>query len=100
MSVEQNKKLYTARLHAMQAGVGLKLERGSGMGSGECSPKHLRVGVNAALRDLGSLTALLVSKGLITEEEVWEALAKGMQEEKADYERRLSEETGVRITLL
>ena len=50
-------------------------------GSDGQSPKHLRVGVNVALSDHGSLVRLCIRKGLFTEEEYVEAIAEGMEAE-------------------
>jgi hypothetical protein len=76
---------YHAAVHAMQTGVMYEMEH-----TDQASPKHLRVGVNVALRGNGSIVALLVSKGIITQEEVMKALADGMEEEARAYEARLS----------
>jgi hypothetical protein len=51
--------------------------------------KHLRVGVNTALVDQGSLARLLIAKGVITEEEFAAALADGMEAEVRRYEALL-----------
>lgn len=72
---------YEAALHAMQSGVLIKMQHGST----ETSPKHLRVGVNAAMADQGSLARLLVAKGVITEREYYEAMAEGMEKERDSY---------------
>lgn len=61
--------------------------------------KHLRVGVNMALVDSGALMKLLVDKGVITQEEVWEALIAGLEAEVERYRSLLSERTGAIINL-
>src|SRR5207248_3069740 len=61
--------------HALQSGVRWEHERGSDDGS----PKHLRTGVNIALRDHSSLVNLLVRKGIITDLEYAEAIVEGMR---------------------
>lgn len=44
-----------------------------------------RMGINTALRDLESLSKLLVAKGLITGEEYQQAMADGMEQLVRDY---------------
>lgn len=84
MSKEDMERYYAAA-HAMQTAVALTMERDGA----ETSPKHLRVGVNVALRDLGSLVALLVEKGVITPDEYQKAIADGMEEEVETYRKGL-----------
>jgi hypothetical protein len=79
---------YHAALHAMQSGVAMEMEQ---PGNASASPKHLRVGVNAALCDGSGLAKLLMAKGLITLEEYAKAIADEMEAEKARYEQRLTE---------
>jgi hypothetical protein len=69
----------------MQTGVKIDHERGSQDGS----PKHLRVGVNAAMCDHGALVALLVAKGVISRVEYETAAADGMEREAERYRLRL-----------
>jgi hypothetical protein len=82
--------------HALQSGVRWEHERGSDDGS----PKHLRTGVNIALRDHSSLVNLLVKKGVITDLEYAHEIVSGMREEVEAYEKRISEATGKEIHLL
>ena len=86
---------YRAACHAVQSGV--MSELGYDPSSG--TPKHLRTGVNIAMTDLGSITRLLVSKGLLTIEEIDKALADGMEAEKQRYEKTLSDHFQSKITL-
>ena len=81
---------YHNACHAMQTGVAHEMN----LRPEPTFPKHLRVGVNIAMRDFGSLVKLLVDKGLITEEEFGKYLADGMEEEVRDYEARLKELLG------
>lgn len=83
---------YNRAAHAMQAGV--KLDSVS-------TNEHpqLRIGINVAMRDFGSLCGLLVAKGVITLAEYAKALADGMEEEVRMYEDKLSSD-GTRITLV
>jgi hypothetical protein len=87
---------YHRLAHAMQSGV--KWEQEHGVDDG--SPKHMRVGINNAMRDHGSLAALLIRKGIISDLEYAEAIVVGMREEVAMYERRISEKTGREVHLV
>lgn len=86
---------YLKATHAMQTGVVMELELGSFSGE----PKHLRVGVNAALCDSAMIVKLLIAKGVVTKEEIGKASADEMELEVVRYENRLSEKLGRRITL-
>ncbi|HZQ01398.1 MAG TPA: hypothetical protein VFB13_17770 [Reyranella sp.] len=72
---------YEAAAHAMQSGAAIMLDGGST----QATPKHLRVGVNTAMADQGSLARLLIAKGLITEREYYVAIAEGMERERDLY---------------
>lgn len=87
-----DRERYEAALHAMQSGVAATM-------GDECSPKHLRVGVNAAMADQGSLVRLLIAKGVFTEAEYLAALVVGMEAEKASYEKKLSAKFGTDVRL-
>lgn len=86
--------------HCMQAGVKMDLAR-RGVPDGS---EHIqaRVGINAAMRDFGSLSKLLIDKGLITEAEYFKAIADGMEEEVRMYEAMLTKAYGgeMKITLV
>jgi len=90
---------YLAHVHGMQAGVGMKMHKDGGPADGETSPKHLRVGVNAAMSDHAALFELLKDKGLLNEEEYLEYRVKWMKREKESYEQYLSEVYGSKVTL-
>lgn len=85
---------YHAALHAMQTGVAWKMERDPS----ETTPKHLRVGVNAAMRDHSSLVQLLIEKGVFTEEEYYKAIADGMELERDMYQAWLNSHLGSTTT--
>lgn len=89
---------YKRATHAMQSGVAQSLSMGVEAAK-DCEPKHLRVGINAAMADAGALVKLLVDKGVITRVEYLEALAEGMEREKVSYEVTLSERLGAKVTL-
>lgn len=86
---------YQAAAHAMQSGVAMEMNHNAG----PTQPKHLRVGVNTAHADIGSLARLLIAKGVISEDEYLSAIADGMEQEKEAYERMLSEHFGKPVTL-
>lgn len=83
---------YYAALHAMQTGVKMLREVDPGDGdTGECSPKHLRVGVNSSLQSVGALVELLIEKGVLTELEYFTKLANSAEADVRSYEQRLSQ---------
>lgn len=94
MSKEESCRRYVAAAHAMQSGVAADMAD-----TGIEQPKHLRVGINAAMADQAGLAALLMAKGIFTEEEYLDAIATSMEAEKARYEKLLSDRKGVTITL-
>lgn len=81
--------------HAMQSGVAQSLHIDPSSGS----PKHLRVGVNMALVEVGALAGLLIEKGLFTREEYDAALVKGLRQEVQQYEANLSRLMGASVKL-
>ena len=95
MSDEDHKGRHHAAAHAMQSGVAMEMH----IDPAPTNPKHLRVGINAAMSDLGAMATLLIEKGVFTHEEYTKALADAMEAEKAAYERRLSEHYGRSIKL-
>lgn len=86
---------YVAAAHAMQSGVATKM----GYYTKDVEPKSLRVGINSAMVEHAALAQLLMSKGIITEEEYLEAIAAGMEREAELYRAELSEHYGTNITL-
>lgn len=86
---------YEAAAHAMQSGVAMEMN----YRSQPTEPKHLRVGINAAMSDMGGLVTLLIEKGVITSEEYIRAVADSMEREKLRYELALSAMTGTKVTL-
>jgi hypothetical protein len=69
----------------MQTGVAYEMARGDN----STEPKHLRVGVNAAMADHSGLATLLIEKGVFTMEEYCEAVANSMEAEKERYQSRM-----------
>lgn len=85
MTIEEDKRRYSAAAHAMQSGVAYRMNNDPG----ETQPKHLRVGVNSAMVDTATIVKLLIAKGVITQEEFYKMLADTMEEEVARYQRDL-----------
>lgn len=88
-------KRYHEAAHAMQSGVAMTMNYEDTL----TTPKHLRVGVNAAMSDQGGLVTLLIAKGVFTKEEYLAAIADSMEKEKDTYEEQLSARLGKKITL-
>lgn len=88
-------KRYEAAAHAMQSGVAMEMNHKLQ----PTEPKHLRVGINAAMADHCGLVKLLIAKGVITDAEYLDAIAESMEAEKARYEKHLSDLLGTKITL-
>lgn len=76
---------YLAALHAMQSGVAFTMAW-----TDETEPKHLRVGVNAAMSDHAALIRLLIAKGVFTLDEYQKELADEMEREVQRYKDRLT----------
>jgi len=91
------KDRYEQLLHAMQSGVAMEMNLSGRQPATE--PKHLRVGVNAAMCDHAALVKVLIDKGILTDEEYLKAMVEKMEEEVSAYETRLTESTGAKITL-
>lgn len=102
MTLEEKYREYKRLAHAMQSGVAFTMqhedphEKGT---VGSTSHKHLRVGVNAAMSDHGALIALLIEKGIFTEEEYVDKLIEFMRREVKSYEQSLKLRFGKNITL-
>lgn len=76
--------------HAMQSGVALEMNHNPA----PTSPKHLRVGINAAMSDQCGLVRLLIAKGVFTEEEYTRSIADEMEREQQRYEERFGVKFG------
>lgn len=96
-NIEQLRNEYLAMAHAMQSGVAMWIEVGDGQ---EITRKHLRVGINSAMSDHGALVALLLEKGIITEEEYYIKLIEYMKRERDSYAKKISEKMGGQIVTL
>lgn len=98
MAIQDDVNRYQAALHAMQSGV--KQEMSMPHRASATEPKHLRVGVNAAMVDHAGLISLLIDKGLFTQAEYTRYIADAMETEKARYESELSAALGIKVTLV
>lgn len=76
---------YEEAAHGMQSAVAFEMNKRSE----PTEPKHLRVGVNAAMVDHSALVNLLIKKGIITEEEYLEELRLAMNHELDRYQKSL-----------
>lgn len=94
--IAEAKARYLNALHAMQSGVRMMIE---GNLSNSHSPKHLRVGVNSALMEMSAVAKLCMDKGVFTELEYYRTLAHFAEAEQADYEQKLTEKLGMKVTL-
>ena len=98
MGIEDEMLRHAKAAHAMQSGVAYEMndpERRSAT-----DPKHLRVGINAAMSDQGGLVTLLIEKGLFTREEYVKAIADAMEHEAAAYQARISQKLGKDVKLV
>lgn len=75
---EEQERRYQAAVHAYQSAIALHITR-LGENSAGADPKHLRVGICSAMSDHGALARLLVTKGIISEEEYLEAIVDGAE---------------------
>lgn len=90
-----DRERHYAAAHAMQTGVAYQHQ----YDASDATPKHLRVGINAALSDHTGLVRLLIAKGVFTEEEYTKSIADEMEREKARYEVELTGHFGRPIKL-
>lgn len=95
MNLQEKRERYVALCHAMQTGVAYKLEKDPS----DTTPKHLRVGINSALVQDSALALLLMKKGIITEDEYFDAVNEAMEREVKEYREELSRLYGANITL-
>jgi hypothetical protein len=86
VSIEEDKQRYLNALHALQSVVAFSQNYGK-----DTSPKHLRVGVASAMVSISAVAALLIHKGIFTEEEYAVVLAKMMEQEVEDLKAELPE---------
>jgi hypothetical protein len=95
------REVYDNLMHAMQTGVKFLMEIvPTTVTHGECSPKHLRVGVNSALIDSAAVATLCMRKGIFTEEEYTAALVEFATNDVKSYTKKLEQLTGKKVTLV
>lgn len=87
---------YGRLAHAVQSGIKAMSEVGM---TSDQTPKHLRVGVNMAMVNQAAVAHLLIKKGVFTEVEYMEALVMMLAREIKDYEGKLSDKMGSKVTL-
>lgn len=85
MTIEEKRARYEELLHAIQTGVAFKM----GKDGSDTTPKHLRVGLNAAMIEHAALAVLMIKKGIITEEEYVDQLIVELEREVASYQAEL-----------
>ena len=98
---DELQRRYEIAAHAVQAGVAMELhDAPPHISQSAASPKMLRTGVNLAMVEHGALVRVLIAKGVFTEEEYFEELVKGVEQEQRLYEERLSARLGGKIKLV
>lgn len=93
VSADDDRDRLAAAQHAVQTLIALEM----GIDPSFVQPKHMRVGVDTALVEIGALGELLVDKGVITLEEYIAAMAHGMEREVQLRRERLGIPNGVII---
>lgn len=78
---------YRKAMHGMQSGVATVMN----FDIHEGEPKHLRVGVNSAMVDSAALAALLIEKGVFSQDEFEAMLARTAEAERDRYVARIEE---------
>lgn len=93
---------YKAAVHAVQAGAGMEVELDHPRWHSELQRawKHLRVGIDSAKVEQGALVAMLIQRGLFTEDDYLEAIAVAMEQEQKRWEAMLSERLNTKVTLV
>jgi hypothetical protein len=85
---EEQRARYEAAMHRMQSAVAFDITKQLNMpGRYEVLNKlfkDLRVGLNSTLRNNGVLADMLIKKGVFTEEEYFEAMVAGAEQEASE----------------
>jgi len=95
MTVDAHTEKYSAHMHAVQSGIATLIS----LDPGYASKKDLRVGIDSAHVSDAAVAALLIRKGIFTEEEYMEELALQAENEQERYEKDLSKRYGAEIKL-
>lgn len=93
MTIQEKAQRYAQLAHAIQSGIEYDKNEF------EREHKHLRLGINTAHTDHAALVSLLMRKGVITEDEYWDALLESLEREVERYEKALSKAYGANIKL-
>jgi hypothetical protein len=104
MDAAEFNTVYPKLAHALQSGVATTLSLDENDTSVPISArshggKMLRTGVNMAMVEQGAIWQLLLDKGIITEDEMRQALIDGLTKEVARYEVELTGRMGRPVTL-
>ena len=85
---------YQHLLHALQSGVKAQQEFDRATNpdpdTHETGGKHLRTGLNASKVEHGALVALLIKRGVISEDDYWDAMLELLEREVQGYEEKLT----------
>ena len=84
MDNNERQERYLNICHAIQSATKFLITQAqmrSDDGLAGSSPKHLRTGLNMVMADVSSLATLLIKKGVFTEEEYFEAVLIGAENE-------------------
>jgi hypothetical protein len=105
MTTEEYLAEYKRLMHAIQTGIGMQISIDNSGADVNLDPnlrahKHLRTGIDGSKADFGALARLLIAKGVITEQEYFEALLDGLRREKEMHESELSEHFGYKVRLI
>lgn len=95
---------YPKLAHALQSGVAATIsldenDTSVSLTSRSHSGKMLRTGINMAMLEQGAMWKLLLDKGVITEDEMRQALVDALEREVAEYEVTLTKRMGRPVTL-
>lgn len=78
---------YIAAGHRIQTAIAILMERDPSYRATEV--KHIRTGIDMSKSDAAGLANLLIAKGVFTEEEYIEAIAKAAEDEADSYEKQV-----------
>jgi hypothetical protein len=96
--------MYPKLAHALQSGVAATLSLDENdttitLSARSHGGKMLRTGINMAMVEQGAIWQLLLDKGIITEDEMRQALVDGLTKEVTRYEIELTKRMGRPVTL-
>lgn len=91
--LDKLKARYYALAHAVQSGVGLRIQTDLK----HANPKHLRTGLNMAMCEHGALMQVLLEKGVVTEEEYYTAVMEMLEKEIESYQKWTEKNLGMKV---